>query len=92
MTAPTRDEIQSGYDAITRDGPGAEITAELGLLAIRDPLLKDALDRMVKNAIALGLDKSPLGLQGTLSGALIYGLHLGLHIGESRGRRPQEGE
>jgi hypothetical protein len=89
MTAPTPDEIKAGYDAITRDGPAARITGELGLLAIRDPLLRGTLDRMVKNAIALGLvGDHPAGLQGTLSGALIYGLHLGLHIGESR--RPPE--
>ena len=85
MTAPTRDEIKAGYDAVTRDGPGARITAELSLLALRDPSLKDTLDRIAAGLKTLQeLGSGDAALRGALNGALITGLHLGLHIGESR--------
>ena len=48
MTAPTKEEIQAGYDAITKDGPDAPITAELSLLALRDPILAAVLARMTR--------------------------------------------
>ena len=78
MTAPTKEEIQAGYDAITKDGPDAPITAELSLLALRDPILAAVLARMTRVGGSL---------HAILAGALTYGLHLGLHIGEARRRR-----
>jgi len=86
MTAPTRDEIKAGYDAITRDGISARITEELALLALRDPLVSGTVKRILDGAFTLRLEDSlsPLALHGVVMGALIAGLHLGLYIGESR--------
>lgn len=85
MKAPTTAEVRLGYDGITADGPGAAITDELSLLAIKDPHIADTISRMIRAATAFGVQADYHLLQGLLSGALVYGLHMGLHIGEARG-------
>ena len=84
LTAPTAEEIAYGYDKITEDGPSAEITLELSVLALRNPQLADTIRRMMTNKIAREAVKDTATLQAVIMGALIYGLHLGLHIGEAR--------
>jgi len=79
VKAPTIAEIRLGYDGITADGPGARITEELSRLTVEDPHIADTISRMIRAAQTLGIP-----LRELLSGALIYGLHLGLHIGEAR--------
>jgi hypothetical protein len=86
MDCPTPDEIKAAYDAITADGPRAEITHKLSIAAVMNPQLRDTIERMVTAAFQLGLVDSKDGMRGSLSGALIYGLHLGLHIGQQRKR------
>jgi len=79
VRAPSYAEVKVGYDGITADGPGAEITEQLSLLTVKDPHIADTISRMIRAAQTLGVP-----LRELLSGALIYGLHLGLHIGEAR--------
>jgi hypothetical protein len=86
MKAPTTAEVKRGYDGITADGEGAEITMDLSLLAVTNPLIADTISRMVRAAAALGVQGDYLQVQGLLCGALVYGLHMGLHIGEARAR------
>lgn len=91
MQIPTSDEIKRGYDGITADGRHAEITTGLSLLVGFNPQLQDTLYRLYAAAIgmklaALTTEGGEKGFQGMLCGALIYGLHLGLHIGEARGK------
>ena len=84
MTPPTHEEIQSAYDKITADGSDALITEQLGVLAITDPLLRECIKRMVAAVLALRLHEREVTMEGTLSGALIYGLHMGIYIGQNR--------
>lgn len=92
MQAPTPEEVSYGYDKITEDGPvwagKSTITTDLTILAMWNPQLKDTVDRMLLSGlrgdlIRLGAD-GPGGVYAALCGALIFGLHLGLHIGEAR--------
>ena len=89
MKTPTTAEIKLGYDGITVDGPDARITEELSLLALTDPHIADTISRMIRMAVAMGVQADYQLLQALLSGALIYGLHMGLHIGEAREAKPQ---
>jgi hypothetical protein len=83
MKLPTAEEIQHAYEAITRDGPAADDTIGLGIAAVKDQHLKAFVDRLVTHLVpALGCDKDLL--RGALSGAMIYGLNVGLRIGEMR--------
>jgi hypothetical protein len=86
---PTTEEVKIGYDGITNDGQGAKITAELSWLAATDPRIRDTLKRMRETGLRLLDAHVTRGerlaiLEGVTAGALIYGLHMGLHIGEAR--------
>lgn len=97
MKAPTPEEIHYGYDKITEDGPVwaniSTITSDLAVLATFNPQIKDTLNRMLFGGLRANLFRlsaDGLGADGhggayaALCGALIFGLHLGLHIGEAR--------
>lgn len=87
MRSPTAEEIVAGWAGITEDGPGAQITHELSLLVCTDPVLATVVTRMVGGAKLVGLlDLDEEMLKAVLCGALVYGLHMGMYIGEKRER------
>lgn len=75
MTIPTPDEIRAAYDEITKEGPAAESTTRLGVLAMKDAVLRQFVFRV---EAATMLDRA------AIQGAVMYGLNLGLRIGEAR--------
>ena len=78
MTLPTDQEMQSAYDAITKDGPAADTTLRLGLFVMRNPQLRQWLDLVHGVSV---LDRA------VLQSALMTGLNYGLRIAEMRGRK-----
>lgn len=91
MKAPTTEEISYGYDKLTEDGPmpGKEdLTLKLSMLVALNPQIVDTLRRQAIGGLQHGLitlgEEGLGGVEAWLGGALIYGLHLGLHIGEAR--------
>lgn len=81
MQIPTSEEIRAAHAAIDREGPVADTTAGLSLLAIRDPTLKAIVERWRS---AIPANENALAIHGLLVGALISGLNLGVRIGEAR--------
>jgi hypothetical protein len=75
MEIPTDDEIQQAFDAITKDGPIAKPTIELGKVLIRNPIFSSWLDRVGATMMVE---------RGVLVGALLAGLNYGLRIGDVR--------
>jgi hypothetical protein len=89
IKAPTPDEIQFGYDGITQDGPNAAITDDLALIAIRNPLILTWKKRLIATSMTLGMgSNSAENMDIIVTSAYIYGLHMGLHIGEARNKKP----
>ena len=86
MTLPTAEEILAAWQSIDRDGPGSPTTIGLAALARFDPTLQGVLQRFS----ALGPGRLADLLQGKelaeaiLCATLIYGLNLGIRIGEAR--------
>ncbi len=84
---PTAEELRYGHECITSSGPASEIVHELSLLAALSPYLRDVLTRLKAGEKMLrkeGIQSAAAIEEGTVAGALIYGLHLGLCIGEAR--------
>ncbi len=106
---PSVEEIQAASDAITKDGPGAEATGLLSVLAIISPVLKEAHQQKMKLLSAFvkvpdynsmpggslvkdfltdaeknGIDPTHGLLNGSIASLTMYGLNLGIRIGEAR--------
>lgn len=90
MTPPTAVEVQEAWRGIDVDGPEAPGTMRLALLAVANPVLRQVLKNMRESHVAKLDPKLELFAEAMLSGALIYGLNLGLRIGEARAGRIEE--
>lgn len=84
MTPPTSEEIRAAWESIDRDVPMAVWTFHLAALAINDPTLAGVLLRMRESHVAKLTPETKMFADAMLSGALIYGLNLGIRIGEAR--------
>ena len=81
MTIPTDEELRRAYDAIDKDGPGAEWTLRLSMLALKHPVVKRWLDNVTPFTSAS---------RPVIMAALVMGLNFGLRIGEERCRKIEE--
>lgn len=88
MTIPTREEVHKAWEGITKDGPSAPGTLALAMLAIDNPILRAVLANMRNSFVAQINEETRLFADAMLTGALIYGLNLGLRIGEARAQKP----
>ena len=91
IARPTPEEVRRAHRQITEDGIESEYP-NLSLLAALDPVVKEAVELHSQNAIRLGLVGKLLVTGGDsfntvhalASGAILWGIHLGLHIGQNR--------
>ena len=84
MKYPTKEEVQAAYDALTEDGPGADVTMGLNMLVVMNPLLRETTAKKMKMVKAIVSTCDDLLLEGFITGLTVYGLNLGLRIGEAR--------
>lgn len=87
VTPPTPEEIRAAWESIDRDGPAAGTTIHLAALAMTDPTLSGVLGRMKDSHVARITPETKLFAEAMLQGALIYGLNMGIRIGEARAKR-----
>lgn len=81
---PTPEDVRRAYDQITEDGPEAS-NPRLSVLAVTDPVIRKTMERLTAKAIEMGIIKGdPLLIQGFVSGALVWALHLGIHLGRNQ--------
>lgn len=88
MTIPTREEVHKAWEGITKDGPSAPGTLGLAFLAVKNPIISGVIENMRKSHVARMNSETQLFADAMLAGALIYGLNLGLRIGEARAQKP----
>ncbi len=83
---PTSEEVYNAYLEIDANGPGHADTVALGVLTIRDPILRRFIQELVERmaTVQLSAAERPLLMRGALTGALMAGLNYGLRIGEAR--------
>lgn len=72
--APTKGEIQTAYDAITKDGPGRADALAKAILPTSERWLKTFLDSLPE----------PVSVSDIANAAMAYGLNLGIRIGHDR--------
>ena len=91
MKAPLPSEIKAAHAAIAAEGPAAPITLGLNLLALQDPYIRSWLANVMAQLppVAAGVPGQVLPptlvLRGALQGAIMWGINMGLRIGEARG-------
>jgi hypothetical protein len=84
VNPPTAGEVHEAWKGIDADGPGARNTLHLAALAITDPVLRQVLRNMRESYLAKFDPNLERFAEAMLTGALIYGLNLGIRIGEAR--------
>jgi hypothetical protein len=77
MTPPTSDEIKVAYEATQREMEDVDLAASMGKLAASDPMLQYQIRMLVM---------TKMDLSSLVAGSLMYGLHMGIHIGIRRRR------
>ena len=82
LITPTPEELRAAYDAITAEGPMAESTINLGV-ALRATLVRELVKRIL-DAAESGAIQMPL--EGVITGAVLWGMNMGIRIGERRCR------
>lgn len=87
MNYPTMDEINRAHDAITAAGRDAPDTMALSMLVVMHPGLRESTrlkSQLMDIAWSAGGTHADLIKEGTISALTVYGLNLGLRIGEAR--------
>lgn len=89
MRAPSYQEVLAAYQGIDADGPSAPGTLRLAALAMTDPILRKVLRNMRESYVTKFDPKLEMFAEAMLTGALIYGLNLGIRIGEARAEKAE---
>jgi hypothetical protein len=79
MVIPTAEQLRAAQEAIRIEGPMAPATLQLGLLCIREPLIREVVRNMILGGVEFN-DFSGGQQEGMLLGAVMAGLNLGLRI------------
>jgi hypothetical protein len=88
VTIPTSEEISAAHAGVLADGVVANSTIELGILAIRDPVLSEFIQGLMARLRATHVEgASSIAVRSAIVGAVMGGLNLGIRIGEERMKR-----
>lgn len=87
---PTEAEIEMAYRTMLPDLAEQKTADRMGRLAAANPMFQFQVRKMLESAVVsakLGSMNAAAALEAVVGGAMMYGLHLGIHIGLARRTR-----